>query len=84
MLLQSHEGFLRILPALPKNWPTGSIKGLKARGNIEVDITWENGNLISLGLKSQKNKTIKIKYKGIIKEIALKANQKVQLNSNLD
>ena len=39
-LLQSHEGFLRILPAIPPRWKAGRIKGLKARGNISVDIEW--------------------------------------------
>lgn len=62
MLLQSHEGFLRILPALPKEWANGEIKGLKARGNIEVDIYWEESKLTKLVLKSIKNQEVKVKY----------------------
>ncbi|WP_164112393.1 MULTISPECIES: glycosyl hydrolase family 95 catalytic domain-containing protein [Sphingobacterium] len=45
MLVQSHEGFIRILPALPTAWKTGNINGIKARGNFELCIQWENGNL---------------------------------------
>lgn len=75
MLLQSHAGVVELLPALPKTWATGSIKGLKARGNITVDMEWANGELLYAELRSPQDKEVLVKYGDLEKTILLSANK---------
>ncbi len=84
LLMQSHEGFIRILPTLPENWKTGKIRGLKARGNIEIDIAWREGKLVKLGLKSNEDQIKKVVYNNMEKEIKLISKQFIWLDKNLN
>ncbi|MBP0903832.1 glycoside hydrolase N-terminal domain-containing protein [Mariniflexile gromovii] len=75
MLLQSHTGTIHVLPALPNAWSTGSIKGLKARGNITVDIDWKDTKLVKVGLKSLKDQTLILRYGDLKKKVMVKAGE---------
>lgn len=66
MLLQSHEEFIRILPALPEKWKTGEISGIMARGGFEFSLKWDNGVLKSGSVLSHCGGKCRVKYDGKI------------------
>lgn len=73
MLLQSHENQITLLPALPQAWPTGSVKGLRARNGFEIDINWKDMKLVSAKIKSLLGADCTVRYKN--KEVKLKIDK---------
>ncbi len=65
MLLQSHEGYIAPLPALPKAWSDGSYKGLVARGNFEVGVEWQSGKAKTIDILSRSGEICRISYPGL-------------------
>jgi alpha-L-fucosidase 2 len=61
MLLQSHGESIELLPALPKAWPNGSLKGLKVRGNISVDLEWKDGKTSKFTLRASHPQPVKVR-----------------------
>jgi alpha-L-fucosidase 2 len=90
-LLQSHETntvngkeipIIDLLPALPDVWDSGKISGLKACGNVEVEMDWENRMLTTATLLSKTDQTVNIRCKGEIILMNLKSDEKVTVLQN--
>jgi alpha-L-fucosidase 2 len=69
MLMQSHEDEIVLLPAIPACWPSGIIKGLRARGGFIVDIEWKNGNVTNYRIASAEPREVKIRVNGATKTV---------------
>jgi alpha-L-fucosidase 2 len=66
LLLQSHAGFIHLLPALPSIWPHGRVCGLRARGGCEVDIEWREGRLAQATIRATKVGPVRVRAAGRI------------------
>jgi len=83
MLLQSHSGEIVLLPALPAAWKNGTVSGLKARGNISVEISWDNNRLTRAKLEAAENINIIVRSGSLKTSLKLKKGEPVLLDSTL-
>lgn len=84
MLLQSHDGALHLLPALPKAWQKGMIQGIVGRGGFEVDMNWEEGRLKELKVLSRLGNTCKIRYGNQEIEVKTEKGKRYSFDGNLE
>ncbi|QKJ32303.1 glycoside hydrolase family 95 protein [Mucilaginibacter mali] len=82
MLLQSQNGEMELLPALPDAWADGTIKGIKARGNFEVGISWKKGKLTSATIKSNDGGNCRLRTPGPVKIVGVASTKASGTNTN--
>ena len=78
MLLQSCVGEIELLPALPKAWPNGSVKGLRARGGFELDIQWKDSKLVNVTVRSLAGGSCRLRYGAVTRDFNLAKGQSAQ------
>jgi alpha-L-fucosidase 2 len=83
MLIQSHAGEIELLPALPEAWSTGKVRGLRTRGDYEVDIEWKDSKLVSASIRSGLGGTCKVRYGEKTAEFNMQAGSACLLDQEL-
>ena len=83
MLVQSQAGEIELLPALPKAWPDGSVKGLRARGGFDVAMSWKGGKLVEAAVRSIMGKPCMVRYGGKSASLSAKPGGTCTLDGNL-
>lgn len=81
MLVQSHQGFIELLPALPDAWNEGSVNGLVARGAFTVGMNWKEGRLVSAKIISGRGGPCKVKYGSKMIELQTIAGEEYEISS---
>jgi alpha-L-fucosidase 2 len=79
MLLQSHAGEIHLLPALPKAWSDGAVRGLRARGGVDVDLTWAGGRVVRALLRPTVDGEHRVRANGVTRSIQLARGQPLEM-----
>jgi alpha-L-fucosidase 2 len=79
MLLQNHAGEIHLLPALPSAWPDGSVRGLRARGGFQIDISWQDGRLLEALLTSERGEPVRIRFGDEVREYQTQPGERLSI-----
>ncbi len=82
MLLQSQDGAIHLLPALPDAWKEGAVTGLCARGDFVINITWKDGKLVSAVIRSNAGLPCRVCYHGKTIELKIRKGERRRLTSD--
>jgi len=85
MLVQSHMGYIHLLPSLPKAWATGSVKGLRVRGGYELDMEWKDGKLVQAMIRNISNpgSECTVCYNGATTKVPVTRGQSAAFSGNV-
>jgi alpha-L-fucosidase 2 len=79
MLLQCIDGEIELLPALPRAWATGSVRGVRARGGFELDIRWRDGLLQEAVLRGTPGGVAQVRYREVVRRVRVSKGGSVKL-----
>jgi len=84
LLLQSHQGEIHLLPCLPAAWPSGRVRGLRARGGVEVAVEWRDGALAEVQLRADRDTEVQVRSAGTTARVSLPERHTVCLDGHLE
>ena len=81
MLLQCIDGEIELLPALPRAWSSGSVRGVRARGGFELDIDWRDGRLVSVRMRGAPGGEARLRYGDTVRTVHVRKGRELRLDA---
>ncbi len=81
MLLQCVDGEIELLPALPRAWPSGTVRGVRARGGFELDVDWREGRLVSVRVRGRPGGEARLRYGDAVRTVRVRKGRELTLDA---